>query len=237
LKIFLSVLRTQMMKRSSEVIVDDRLAFFLRSTGMDPASIKKGIDECVARGLISIQGVNARGAAISIILHDHDHVRSKINKNIHDHEITCDDKDIMDLLTGYFGFSISFARKIVEKFGEERVREKIREFRYIRENNVYVIANPAGYLRKSLEENYPAPPGYKETVTKLEKKKSRKEKQEVVARARRELSVEELEEVTREAERRLEKDVGRVLGRVPKAALDAYISIIVGERMGVDIAA
>jgi len=239
LKVFLSILRSQMMKRSSEVIVDDRLAFFLKSTGMDPGSIRKGIEECTGKGLISLQEVNGRGAAMSILMKDHmthDHVRQG-DKKIHDHEITCMDNDVIDLLTGYFGFSISFARRLVTKYGEERVREKVREFKYIKDNNIYLIGNPAGYLRKSIEENYPAPPGYEGTVRKMERKKTRKERQEMVNEARTKLGAAEMEEITREAEKRLEKDVGRVLGRIPKAALDAYVSIIIGERLGIDIAA
>jgi hypothetical protein len=61
-----------------------------------------------------------------------------------------------------FGMTGAVARHLAASFPEEYIRAKLDLVRWLKENRPRVVGqNPAGYLRKAIQEDYQAPPAYK----------------------------------------------------------------------------
>jgi hypothetical protein len=64
-----------------------------------------------------------------------------------------------------FRMNESTVKNIVETHPAEFILEKVGHVRWLIAQNPEAVQNPAGFLRKAIEDNWPAPPGYTALVT------------------------------------------------------------------------
>ena len=104
------------------------------------------------------------------------------------------------------GITKIVAGRLIKNYEENRIREKIELFDYLKANNSQQLAkNPAGYLRKAIEEDYSPPEGF----TTREQREERAKKAKDAERQR----------LTREKEQDFEKwlkltDKGKIAGQL-----------------------
>ncbi|MDP6716987.1 MAG: replication protein [SAR202 cluster bacterium] len=73
--------------------------------------------------------------------------------------------DVVTILTG-FGLDQPSTNLITTNFTKARILEKASHVRWLIGRNPDSVKNPAGFLRKAIEDDWPAPPGY--TTTQAE---------------------------------------------------------------------
>jgi len=144
------------------------------------------------------------------------------------------------------GMTERVARKLIDRYSPEVVEEKIDILDFlIKMQSSTVLKNPAGWLRRAIEENYLPPAKYKtkaerekaEQAEKQEKAKLKEEKDKEAALQRRtkeakdKLSSEELEKLTKEAEELCRME-NTFLGNrpTPKFLLDAKVNELIKKR-------
>jgi chemotaxis protein histidine kinase CheA len=59
------------------------------------------------------------------------------------------------------GISAGVAKRLVKNYSHERIEEKMAFLDYLQTHSPEKVANPQGWLRKAIEEDYAAPEGYK----------------------------------------------------------------------------
>ncbi len=76
------------------------------------------------------------------------------------------------------GITESIAHGLVQQFGAERIEEKIELYEHLRQIKSDALAkNPAGYLRRAIEDNYAPPEGFLTRKQKAELKEKAKERE------------------------------------------------------------
>jgi hypothetical protein len=110
------------------------------------------------------------------------------------------------------GVTAAKAARLTKQYPADAIRSKLEVFDWMREMKDKRIAkNPAGYLVKSVEEDYAAPPGFESLADRQRRQEARKEQERAAASERRRRQE---EETRQEAER---KEVDAYIKRLDPA--------------------
>lgn len=83
------------------------------------------------------------------------------------------------------GITASKAAAIVERYPADRIERQIEQVEFIQARHPSEIRSLAGYLRKAIEEDYAAPPGFVSKAEQAEREDAARERQGAVAAGRR----------------------------------------------------
>jgi len=132
------------------------------------------------------------------------------------------------------GIGQEIARKLINKYGEENINEKIEVFDFLVNTKSQIISkNPIGWLRKSIEDDYIPPKNYITEKKEEEKVQKKKEKEDTIEKIKENLTEEELHQLREEARKICKERFKAILkDKEPfQGMIEGYVNEILMERL------
>ena len=140
------------------------------------------------------------------------------------------------------GLTPSYVKKALDEKTPAYLQEKIELLKKLQQKESFVMINPAGFLRKAIEEDYklfekgeqkelftPQPAALVKSKTPAPAQASPSVKNSALAALKARLSAPEKDQLLKEAKDKLRKDLGPKK-RIPQGALEGYLDMLLEER-------
>jgi len=211
-------------------------------SGLSPEEVKQGLLSAKQRRWLSFSELDSGDLPILFQVNFSDQIFKDQIFDV-DNNLYINKQSNHDLITESvrkelktLGLSPSFVKKALSEKSPAYLQEKIELLKKLQQKESFVMINPAGFLRKAIEEDYklfekgeqkelfPA-----KTVSSVSASREEDRKEKALAALRTKLSDPERDSLLKEAKEKLRKDLGPKK-RIPQGAVEGYMDLLLEER-------